>query len=63
MARAQPKMNIAPVGAIIMTALCTTDMVDRLAGEAFGGETRFGDDFLAILILISGDCALEICHI
>jgi hypothetical protein len=58
-----PKMNIAPVGAIVMTTLCTSDMVDRLAGEAFGGETRFGDDLLAVLIIRSGNCALEICHI
>ena len=36
MARAPPKMDIAPVGAVVMAALTTTEMVDRLAAYGFG---------------------------
>jgi hypothetical protein len=56
-------MDIAPIGTVVMTTLRATDVVDRLAREGFGAEASSGDDFLAILVLESGDRALEICHI
>jgi hypothetical protein len=62
-ARTSSKMDIAAVGAIVMTTLCATDVVDRLAREGFGAEASSGDDFLAILVLESGDRALENGHI
>jgi hypothetical protein len=63
MAGAAAKMDIFAVGAIIMAAMAAAEVINRLSGEGFRGETRPGDDNLAVFVLISGLGGLESGHL
>ena len=45
-----------------MAAVAATKVVDGLAGEAFRGKSRAGDDGLAVFVLVSGVGGLESGH-
>lgn len=62
MTGAAPEVDIFAIGAIIVAAMAAAEVIDRLSGEGFRGETGPGYDDLAVFVLISGVCGLESGH-
>jgi hypothetical protein len=62
MAGATPEVDILAIGAVIVAAMAAAEVIDRLSGEGFRGETGPGDDDLAVFVLISGVCGLKSGH-
>jgi hypothetical protein len=61
-ARAAAKVDIAAVGAVVVVAVAAAKVVDRLAGEGFGGEACSGNNDLAVPVLVSGSSGGEFSH-
>ena len=55
-------MDIFAVRPVIVVAMAATQVVNRLAGEGFGGKTSPGNDDLAVFVLVSGVCSLKTRH-
>ncbi len=63
MARAAAFMDVAAVAAVIVAAMAAAEVVDRLSGEGFRGESGPRYDGLAVFISVSGICGLETGHV
>ena len=55
-------MDIGPIGAIIVSAMTATKVVDGLTGKALGGKSGPRDHDLAMFIAVSGVCGSETRH-
>src|SRR5665213_1571607 len=56
------KMDILAVGAVIVAAMAAAEVINRLSGEGFRGESGPGDDDLAVFVLVTGVGGLESGH-
>jgi hypothetical protein len=56
------EVDIFASGAVIVATMAAAEVIDGLSGEGFRGESRPGDDDLAVFVLVSGVGALESGH-
>ena len=56
------KVNILAIGAVIVAAMATAEVIDRLSREGFRGKSGPGNDYLAVFVLISGVGGLKTGH-
>lgn len=58
-----PQVDVLARRPVIVAAMTTTKVVDRLPGEGLGGKSGPGDDDLAVLVLVSGVRGLKSGHV